>query len=90
MTGDLIGRLRHAVGPSGVISDPDEMAGYLTDWRNVYAGPRPSCGHRPIRDRDMTASAPIRSLPKVRQLLGNRRVTQRGVGAELEYVHGLG
>ena len=38
MTGNLIGRLRHAVGSSGVISDPDEMAGYLTDWRNAYAG----------------------------------------------------
>ena len=23
---------------SGVICDPDEMAGYLTDWRNAYAG----------------------------------------------------
>ena len=38
MTGNLIGRLRHAVGSSGVISDPDEMAGYLTDWRNAYTG----------------------------------------------------
>lgn len=38
MTADLIGRLRHAVGPSGLIGDPDEMAGYLTDWRNAYAG----------------------------------------------------
>ncbi|SCF38992.1 FAD/FMN-containing dehydrogenase [Micromonospora purpureochromogenes] len=38
MTADLIDRLRHVVGPSAVISDPDEMAGYLTDWRNAYAG----------------------------------------------------
>ncbi|SCF03502.1 FAD binding domain-containing protein [Micromonospora coriariae] len=38
MTADLIGRLRHVVGPSGVISDPDDMAGYLTDCRNAYAG----------------------------------------------------
>jgi FAD/FMN-containing dehydrogenase len=38
VTADLIGRLRHLVGPTGVISDPDEMAGYLTDWRNAYAG----------------------------------------------------
>ena len=37
-TGDLVGRLRHLVGSSGVVSDPDEMAGYLTDWRNAYAG----------------------------------------------------
>ena len=38
MTGNLIGQLRQAVGSSGVISDPDEMAGYLTDWRNAYTG----------------------------------------------------
>ena len=36
--GDLIGRLRGVVGDSGVTCDPDEMAGYLTDWRNAYAG----------------------------------------------------
>ena len=36
--GDLVGRLRGVVGDSGVTCDPDEMAGYLTDWRNAYAG----------------------------------------------------
>jgi FAD/FMN-containing dehydrogenase len=48
VTGHLLGRLRHVVGPSGVVSEPAEMAGYLTDWRNAYAGTavavvRPGC-----------------------------------------------
>lgn len=38
MTADLVGRLRQVVGPGGVLSDPDDMAVYLTDWRNAYAG----------------------------------------------------
>ncbi len=36
--GDVVGRLRGVVGDSGVICDAGEMAGYLTDWRNAYAG----------------------------------------------------
>ena len=35
---EVVGRLRGVVGDSGVTCDPDEMAGYLTDWRNAYAG----------------------------------------------------
>ncbi len=38
MTADLIGRMKDVVGPSGVVTDLAEMAGYLTDWRNAYAG----------------------------------------------------
>jgi FAD/FMN-containing dehydrogenase len=35
---DLIGQLKDVVGPSGVVTDPAQMAGYLTDWRNAYTG----------------------------------------------------
>jgi FAD/FMN-containing dehydrogenase len=38
VTADLIGRLKDVVGPSGVVTEPAEMAGYLADWRNAYAG----------------------------------------------------
>ncbi|RQW97751.1 FAD-binding oxidoreductase [Micromonospora globispora] len=38
MTADLIGRLREVVGPAGVLSDPADLAGYLSDWRNAYTG----------------------------------------------------
>jgi FAD/FMN-containing dehydrogenase len=38
VTADLIGRLKDVVGPSGVVTEPAEMAGYLTDWRNAYTG----------------------------------------------------
>ncbi|MHC9292936.1 FAD-binding oxidoreductase [Mycobacterium sp. LTG2003] len=34
----IAGRLHDVVGPSGIITDPAEMAGYLTDWRKAYAG----------------------------------------------------
>ncbi|MFN3007990.1 FAD-binding oxidoreductase [Mycolicibacterium wolinskyi] len=35
---ELVGRLCDVVGPAGIITDPAEMAGYLTDWRRAYAG----------------------------------------------------
>jgi FAD/FMN-containing dehydrogenase len=39
MTGaGLTARLRDAVGEPGLVSDPSEMGGYLTDWRNAYGG----------------------------------------------------
>ncbi|MFU8874245.1 FAD-binding oxidoreductase [Micromonospora sp. SL4-19] len=38
MTAELVSQLGDIVGPAGLITDPDQMAGYLTDWRNAYAG----------------------------------------------------
>ncbi|SCF12009.1 FAD binding domain-containing protein [Micromonospora viridifaciens] len=38
MTAELISQLRDIVGPTGLLTTPDQMAGHLTDWRNVYAG----------------------------------------------------
>ncbi|MCW2684333.1 MAG: D-lactate dehydrogenase [Blastococcus sp.] len=39
MTGiDLTARLREVVGHAGLVTDPARAAGYLTDWRNAYAG----------------------------------------------------
>jgi FAD/FMN-containing dehydrogenase len=35
---DLTTRLSGLVGDAGLITDPDRMGGYLTDWRNAYAG----------------------------------------------------
>jgi FAD/FMN-containing dehydrogenase len=56
VTEALIGRLRHVLGSAGMVSDPDEMAGYLTDWRNAYAGTaaavvRPGCTEEVRRGR---------------------------------------
>ncbi|MET0764849.1 MAG: FAD-binding oxidoreductase [Blastococcus sp.] len=35
---DLTERLRDVVGPAGLVSDPDQLSGYLSDWRNAYSG----------------------------------------------------
>ncbi|TFV65668.1 UNVERIFIED_ORG: FAD-binding oxidoreductase [Bacillus sp. AZ43] len=35
---DLLARLREVVGDAGLVTDPDRLAGYLTDWRNAYRG----------------------------------------------------
>jgi FAD/FMN-containing dehydrogenase len=35
---DLVAGLREAVGPAGLVTDADQMAGYLTDWRGAYRG----------------------------------------------------
>jgi FAD/FMN-containing dehydrogenase len=34
----LLARLAEVVGEAGLVSDPAQAAGYLTDWRNAYAG----------------------------------------------------
>jgi FAD/FMN-containing dehydrogenase len=34
----LSARLHDVVGDAGLITDPAQMSGYLTDWRNAYAG----------------------------------------------------
>ncbi|MGW5668983.1 FAD-binding oxidoreductase [Micromonospora sp. NPDC003776] len=38
MTADLVDRLRQVVGSAAVLTDPGDMAGYLTDWRGAYRG----------------------------------------------------
>ena len=38
MTAALVARLTQVVGPTGVVSEPAEMAGYLTDWRRAWSG----------------------------------------------------
>src|SRR3990172_1541461 len=35
---DLVARLGAVVGPGGLVTDPAEMAPYLTDWRDLYQG----------------------------------------------------
>ncbi|MBI2294033.1 MAG: FAD-binding oxidoreductase [Betaproteobacteria bacterium] len=35
---DLVARLGAVVGPGGLVTDPAEMAPYLTDWRELYQG----------------------------------------------------
>ncbi len=35
---DLSDRLREVVGDAGLVTDPGQMGGYLTDWRNAYRG----------------------------------------------------
>ena len=65
--------------------------------RTRQAQPVPAGSAKALRTTGRTrsqdhvrGSAANRSLPKVRRLLGYQRVTQCGVGAELEQVHGLG
>ncbi len=38
MTAALLSSLTDVVGPAAVLSDPTDMAGYLTDWRGAYSG----------------------------------------------------
>jgi FAD/FMN-containing dehydrogenase len=38
VTGPLIERLSDAVGPAGLVTEPAEMAGFLTDWRAAHRG----------------------------------------------------
>ena len=38
ISADLIARLAAIVGTGGLITDPAEMAPYLTDWRELYQG----------------------------------------------------
>ena len=35
---ELIARLRDVVGDAGLVTDPDQLCGYLTDWRDAYRG----------------------------------------------------
>ncbi|TQN42722.1 FAD/FMN-containing dehydrogenase [Blastococcus colisei] len=34
----LTGRLREAVGDAGLVTDPGQLGGYLSDWRNAWSG----------------------------------------------------
>ncbi|NGN91976.1 FAD-binding oxidoreductase [Nocardioides sp. KC13] len=38
MTGDLASRLRAALGESAVLTDPADMAAYVTDWTGSFTG----------------------------------------------------
>jgi FAD/FMN-containing dehydrogenase len=38
MSSDLVAGLAEVVGPAGLVTDADQMAGYLTDWRGAYRG----------------------------------------------------
>ena len=38
MSPDLPTRLRDVVGDAGLLTDPEGMQGYLTDWRGAYSG----------------------------------------------------
>ncbi|RBY89125.1 hydroxyacid dehydrogenase [Blastococcus sp. TBT05-19] len=38
MTPELLASLREVVGDAGLVTDPDQLAGYLTDWRGAYRG----------------------------------------------------
>ncbi|SDF83474.1 FAD/FMN-containing dehydrogenase [Blastococcus aurantiacus] len=35
---ELSARLREVVGEAGLVTEPDQLAGYLTDWRDAYRG----------------------------------------------------
>jgi FAD/FMN-containing dehydrogenase len=35
---ELTARLRDVVGAAGLVTEPDQLAGYLTDWRDAYRG----------------------------------------------------
>jgi FAD/FMN-containing dehydrogenase len=39
---DLIDELRTALGPRGVLTDPDDTAPYYEDWRRLYRGKTPA------------------------------------------------
>ncbi|MCW3813491.1 FAD-binding oxidoreductase [Micromonospora sp. DR5-3] len=54
MTADLIGRLRQVVGPAAVLTDPADLAGYVSDWRAAYAGPAAAVV-RPGRTEEVAA-----------------------------------
>ena len=38
MTTDLLAALRDVVGPAGLVTDPEQLRTYLTDWRGAYSG----------------------------------------------------
>src|SRR5258707_3440684 len=39
---DLLDRLRAALGPAGVLTDPADTAPYCEDWRRLYHGRTPA------------------------------------------------
>jgi len=40
--GRLLDALQTALGPSGLLTDPADVAPYLTDWRGAYGGAAPA------------------------------------------------
>ncbi|MEK7836126.1 MAG: FAD-binding oxidoreductase, partial [Pseudomonadota bacterium] len=51
---DLVARLGAVVGPGGLVTDPAEMAPYLTDWRELYQG-RAAAIVRPASSEEVAA-----------------------------------
>lgn len=50
----LLERLRDVVGDAGLVTSPDQLAGYLTDWRGAYRG-RSSVVVRPASTAEVAA-----------------------------------
>ena len=53
--GDLIERLRGALGPRGVLTAPDEVAAHVVDWRGAHRGTTP-CVLRPASTAEVAAA----------------------------------
>jgi FAD/FMN-containing dehydrogenase len=51
---ELTARLRDVVGEAGLVTDPDQLAGYLTDWRDAYRG-RAAVVVRPSTTQEVAA-----------------------------------
>ncbi|MEK7230941.1 MAG: FAD-binding oxidoreductase, partial [Pseudomonadota bacterium] len=54
ISADLVARLGAVVGPGGLVTDPAEMAPYLTDWRDLYQG-RAAAIVRPASSEEVAA-----------------------------------
>jgi FAD/FMN-containing dehydrogenase len=54
VSADLVARLGAIVGARGLVTDPGEMAPYLTDWRELYQG-RAAAVARPASTEEVAA-----------------------------------
>ncbi len=54
MASDLVSRLRDLLGPSGLITDPADLAGYSIDWRKLFPG-TPLAVVRPANTAEVAA-----------------------------------
>ena len=71
MTDDLLARLRDAVGDAHVLTDPADVAAYVTDWRGAYRG-RPLAVVRPA------STAEVRRRPALATPRASRSCPQGG------------
>ena len=51
---ELVPRLRDVVGDAGLVTDPDQLPGYLSDWRDAYRG-RAAVVVRPATTEEVAA-----------------------------------